>query len=382
MSTSEITRSELVSAVVGVSALLTGPRPLAERMQGLCAAAADVLRCDHISIVLIDGESYRGAFSFGYTPELAEAFREYKVSREKPIIREIERCATYLLYNNAKRHPAMARIAKLVGVESVVIVPFSHTDGSPFGYLTVDYVNEKRTISIEEAELAMGLARLAQSTLLRDHELQRRREISLAMLAVEENERRRLSTELHDDPLQRILGLRLGLESFQDRIDDPEAKAEVARFIEQCRGASASLREVMVRTHPTATDVVDLESTLRSLVARLSTTTEVEFIFGDLRTLKTPPFVTAAISRVAEQAVRNALQHAASTKLRVTLCDETLGSSLTVIDNGRGFDPSSVEAGHLGLVSMRERVEALGGRFMIESSPRSGTAITAWIPHR
>ena len=381
MPSSEMTRSELVRAFVDIGSMLTAPTPLAERMTNLCLASLNGLNCDQISILRIDGDHYYGAYQAGLAPPLAQGFPDYRVDRRKPIVAEIEACDRYLLYNSANTDPTLQRIAKIARVRSVIIVPFSHPDGSPMGYLTVAYREDKPTVTSDEAELAMGIARLVETTLLHSIEVQRRREVSRAMLEVADSERRRLSRDIHDDPLQRILALRIGLEGFREQLADPELTSSVDAFVEQCRTASASLREVMLRTHPNASELADLQEVLSRMVDREGFGTSLQLEFDDARSAESPSYLIPTINRVAEQAARNTLHHAEASVLSVRLADKADGTLLTISDDGRGFDPHDVDATRLGLVSMRERTELLGGTFTVDSMPGSGTRISAWLPH-
>jgi len=380
MPTSEMTLPELVRSFIDLGALLTGPEPVEERLSALCTAIAGVLRCDHVAMMVIEGDTYRGAYQFGLPSKFADHFDKYVVSRDLELVKDIEACKSYLLFNAATEDPITSTIAKIVGVQSTIIVPFTHPDGEPLGYVTASYIDSKLEVTTVEAELATGLARLAQTTLLRDLETQRHREVSQAMLEVADSERRRLSRDIHDDPLQRILGLRVGLEAFREQVNaDMQAKLDL--FIEQCRGASVSLREVMLRTHPNAAELADLEKVLFSMARRNDFGSRPHLTFSDDRTADSPSYLVPAINRVAEQAARNTLRHADASNLTVRLGDRDGGTLLTVEDDGKGFDPVSIHKTRLGLVSMRERTELLGGTFEINSHEGEGTTVRAWFPH-
>jgi len=381
MSSSEITRSGLVRALVEFGSLLTGPKPLAERLTGLCAAAAAVLNCDQVAIMQLIGDEYRGMFQHGMPESLMDMWPQYRVPRSKPIVSKIEACDSYLLYNRANTDPDLSQIARVVGVVGVVIVPFTHPDGTPFGYLIASYQEDKPTVTEEEAELATGIARMAQTTMLRQLETQRRREVSQAMLEVADSERRRLSRDIHDDPLQRILGLRVGLEGFRAQLEEPAMRSAIDGFIGQCRSASSSLREVMLQTHPHVSELADLRDVLATMVARNEGGSAVTLNFSDERSIESPSYLIPALNRVAEQAARNTLRHAAATMLGVSLSDRDGGTLLTITDDGRGFDVRDVDNTRLGLVLMRERTELLDGVFAIDTMPGAGTVVSAWFPH-
>ena len=381
MAESEISRSELVRAVVQIGNLLTGPKSIEERMTGLCVAAIRVLACNSVTVMTLDGDQYRGRYQVGLPLSFAELFADYSVDRTNKGVRQIEKCDTYLLFNQARDDPTMGRVASIIGIESMIVVPFTYPDGQPLGYLVANYTTDKTDVSTEEAELAMGLARLAQTTMLRQLETERRRDVSLAMLQVADSERRRLSRDIHDDPLQRILALRIGLEGFRAQLDNEEHRETLSEFVEQCRAASSSLREVMLQTHPNVSELADLEDVLTRMVTRREFGASVTLQFQDLRTANSPSYLVPALNRIAEQAARNTMRHANASTLSVSLTSEESGTLLSIQDNGSGFDPRETDPTRLGLVSMRERTELLGGIFSIHAAPGRGTDVTAWFPH-
>ena len=201
------------------------------------------------------------------------------------------------------------------------------------------------------------------------------------MLEVADSERRRLSRDIHDDPLQRILSVRIGLEGFRSQLADTAQREMIDDFISQCRTASSSLREVMLRTHPNASDLADLEDVLRSMVTRNTGDAALDLYFDDKRSKESPIYLVPALNRIAEQAARNTLHHASATYLHVCVSDQGGGTMLKITDDGIGFDPLNVDNTRLGLVSMRERTELLDGVFNIESAPAAGTVVSAWFPH-
>lgn len=381
MSAPEITRSELIRELVSLGALVTGPASLDDRINGLCEMATAMLGCTHCAVMHRDGDRYRGRWQYGLNERHAEAFRHTVFPLEPSNQERIENCDTYLLINDARDDPSVGMAARRADIESVVIVPFTHPDGEPLGYLTASYTEAKREITHDEAELSLGLARILQTILLRDVETQRRQELSEAVLHVADSERRRLSRDIHDDPLQRILGVRIGLEGFREHLEDAGLQDTVDHFIEECRGASSSLRDVMLRTHPSSSELADLEDVLTQMVRRREFDSDVTLHFKDERTAGSPIYLIPALNRIGEQAARNTLRHADATELVVQLADVDGGTLLRVVDNGSGFEQADVDPRRIGLVSMRERTELLGGSFTIASPIGVGTTVAAWFPH-
>jgi signal transduction histidine kinase len=220
------------------------------------------------------------------------------------------------------------------------------------------------------ASIALGNARLYE----------RSRELTLA------GERARIAHDLHDAVSQKLFSLRLTAKAAATLVDrDPaRARAELTQVARLAAEAADELRTVVVELRPAALDEDGLVATLASQVQVLDRAHSAGVVFdedGGVRTL--PPAQEAAVLRIAQEALHNALRHAGARLVRVTLRGtESRGARLTVSDDGRGFDPDSVQrAGrHLGLVSMRDRAQAVGGSLTLTSAPGRGTVIELEVP--
>lgn len=197
-------------------------------------------------------------------------------------------------------------------------------------------------------------------------------------------ERSRLARDLHDALTQRLFSLNLTLEAAAATAD-PGPTVEA---IHQARGlvdsALAELRTLIFELRPPALEADGLVEALRKHAALLSRAHSVPVTVVDARPSGAAGPSAAGervLWRVAEEALSNALRHAGASEIRVTV--EGDGDTvLSVADDGIGFDPEarSIAARRLGLVSMRERIEAAGGTFEIVSAPGQGTTVRASVP--
>jgi signal transduction histidine kinase len=208
-------------------------------------------------------------------------------------------------------------------------------------------------------------------------------------------ERSRLARELHDALTQRLFSLNLTLEAAAATAVGPDP-APTLEAIRQARAlvdsALAELRTLIFELRPPALEADGLLGALRKHAELLSRVHALPVTVTDVR----PPGAPApggdgerVLWRVAEEALSNALRHAGASAVSVTVeTDEGVGGEaggrtlLTVRDDGVGFDPDarSIASRRLGLVSMRERIEAIGGTFEIVSAPGRGTTVRAAIP--
>jgi PAS domain S-box-containing protein len=203
------------------------------------------------------------------------------------------------------------------------------------------------------------------------------------LLKVQEEERRRIAQEVHDEPLQLLVHLARSLERLEAT---PQTPATLAENLEESRretlDIAARLRAVVAGLRPPALEQLGLTPALRGFLADIGDTTTIP---ADLQVtgteMRLPPEVELAAFRIAQEAVNNVIRHADAKKLLLTLDFDDGGLCLRVVDDGRGFDPTALDtqlpAGHLGLLGMRERVALVGGRLTVQSAPGQGTTVAA-----
>ena len=211
------------------------------------------------------------------------------------------------------------------------------------------------------------------------------RVLSDRVLAVQEEERRLLSGELHDDVGQSLVALQLGMH----RLAELSAPAE-PRLLEECveivGHVQEKLRQVAVRLHPPQLVQLGLQEALRGLVSRQCATTGLDFrcyLDGPAQG-EYPPQVEIACYRICQEALNNATRHSRARRIEVRTKVEAGRLCLSVSDDGKGFDAEGREcagnAGHLGLIGMEERARLAGGSFELRTAPGAGTVVIAMFP--
>ncbi len=208
------------------------------------------------------------------------------------------------------------------------------------------------------------------------------------VLMIQEEERKRVARELHDETTQSILGLVMRLEAAA-AISDDEA-GRIKQMLADIRSLAVNtldnVHKVIFDLRPSVLDDLGLLSALRwyaqNRLGELGIKARVE-VTGEEREL--PPQVEIALFRVVQEAITNIVKHARAHNvlLNVEFKDATI--AIEIEDDGKGFDMKTLssqsgESQGVGLLGMQERVELLGGKFHIESQPGSGTNITIEIP--
>jgi PAS domain S-box-containing protein len=223
-----------------------------------------------------------------------------------------------------------------------------------------------------------------------EHRLQheaaiRARLLARLMTALDE-ERRRIAHELHDETGQALTSLLVGLRAIEDTTALRQAKA-AARSLRVV--AARSIKDVgrlAVGLHPAALDDLGLVPALRRYVrehARFKGA-QVSFHASGMGHRRLPVPVERTLYRVAQEGVTNAVRHGRPRTVRVTLVERAGSVTLSVVDDGRGFDPVVLESGgiaeHFGLLGIQERAHLIGATCNIESTPRRGTTISVTVP--
>jgi two-component system CheB/CheR fusion protein len=231
--------------------------------------------------------------------------------------------------------------------------------------------------------------RLAQQIELTAQELGRTQEdlraLAGSLFTSQEDERRRVARELHDDICQKLAALEIETQQVAKLlIDKPE---EGFRDLEQVRGGIASLadevRRISHTLHPSVIDDLGLVPALRALVEDFRDRESMIATFSAQQVPEEiPRAVATGLYRIAQEALRNVAKHAGKTHVKVILRGTRSDLRLQVIDSGEGFDTQARRSG-LGLISMEERARMMEGQFVVESELGEGTKITvqvAWPP--
>jgi len=209
------------------------------------------------------------------------------------------------------------------------------------------------------------------------------REQFAQVAAVQEEERQRIARELHDGLIPALASLSIRLHTAGKRLEreDHPVAGEIGELAEQVKASSRDIRRLIHDLRPVALDELGLVPALRQHLSRCEHNQGLAVQFRADEGVRLPAPVETALFRIVQEAVNNVLQHAKAQHVGVALARKADRVELSVVDDGQGFDIQIPRSGrHVGLWSMRERVEQLGGHFEVRSAPGQGTAVTVLIP--
>jgi PAS domain S-box-containing protein len=210
--------------------------------------------------------------------------------------------------------------------------------------------------------------------------------LSRRVLAVQEEERRAVARELHDELGQVLTAVRLNLQTLRRRSRDPELGPIFEDGLAQLETAIAEVRALSTRLRPTILDDLGLEAALRSHLERSRVRAEIELDTAiSLPQKRLDPAVETACFRIVQEAMTNVVRHAAARRLAVSLQALDGELVLSVRDDGHGFDPAAAaeraaRGESAGLSGMEERAQLAGGRLEIRAAPGRGTEVRAVFP--
>jgi signal transduction histidine kinase len=287
-------------------------------------------------------------------------------------------------------YPAYARAIDAfieVGVTSVAGVPIISGE-RVFGAMCVLSIGKAKSFLDRDVAILTGIGRQAGIAVENAYLYENLRFYARRITQAQENERKRIARELHDDTIQSLIALSRRLEALATLEEQmPEAALRHVKDLwEQTDGTIKRVRRFSKNLRPSILDDLGLLPTLEELTADLNRQAglRAEFrVLGEKRRLSSETELT--LFRIAQEALSNVERHAEASVVITTVEIADSAVRVTVQDDGQGFKPPKLtddlttEEG-LGLIGMHERVRLLGGRLAIESEPGRGTRVIANVP--
>ncbi|HET7515605.1 MAG TPA: GAF domain-containing sensor histidine kinase [Gaiella sp.] len=270
------------------------------------------------------------------------------------------------------------RVARELGITSAMYLPLS-VRGTAIGVVAV---HDKLGVDarFDEGDVRLAESLVARAAIAVDLSERVSRDALRRVVDAQELERARLARELHDETGQALTSILLGLKHLDDVVQTDEARQATAAIRELVASTLQDVRRLAVELRPSALDDFGLVPAVERLASNLSEQSDLvvdlEAQLGDERL---PTEAETALYRIVQEALTNVVKHAAAHRVSITLVRKEASAVVVIEDDGQGFDAEAVREGALGFTGMRERVELVGGRLTVETSPRAGTTLVAEV---
>jgi signal transduction histidine kinase len=210
----------------------------------------------------------------------------------------------------------------------------------------------------------------------------RLKQLTYQLITVQEAERRRISQDLHDDTGQGMTALLLRLNAIQSSIpaERHETKRQLAEAIQIVETLMNQVRQLAYQLRPPSLDSMPLSKALEALCSSFGQYADLRIDYSSDRNLPPIPNLQAtALYRLVQEGLNNAIKYAKATSVWVNLDYLDGEVSLSIEDDGQGFDPKKVGEG-MGLLGLHERFSWLNGSLEVESAPGGGTRLYGYLP--
>jgi signal transduction histidine kinase len=201
------------------------------------------------------------------------------------------------------------------------------------------------------------------------------------VVAAQEQERRRLARELHDETGQALTSILLGLKPLEEALAGQAGAPALAELRQLVVEALQDVRRLAVELRPAVLDDFGLVPALERLTASFAEQSGIRVDFhSTLGEIRLPTDVESSLYRVVQESLTNIAKHANAENVSVSVVRRTTAVAAVIEDDGAGFDQRAVREESVGLLGMRERLALLDGHLEIESRPGAGTTVVAEVP--
>jgi PAS domain S-box-containing protein len=247
------------------------------------------------------------------------------------------------------------------------VVPMPDRQGPPIGWLMVlrDVTDHHRTLrSLRQLD-------------------EQRRSLLERVVTSQEEERRQVAGDIHDDAIQAMVAVTLQLQALGGRLRDPRSTELLERLAATATESVGRLRQLVFELRPPLLDEVGLAAAVAQYARRAGELAGFTVQVTDESAGELPGELRVVAYRIVQEALANVRAHARASRVAVRLEEVDDGVLARISDDGVGFLPGLAErrpAGHLGLISMREQATMAGGWCRVASAPGMGTTVEVWIP--
>ena len=346
-----------------------------------------------VSLVEADGglmalwDRERNVITYPYLHHLPPALTDVTVSKGKGLSGKVMTTGRPTVIDDYKTYPGAIPAFVQAGLASVMAVPIGSGERI-FGALSVLSINKTRGFSDRDMAILTAIGRQAGIAIENSYLYENLRFYARRIMQAQEDERKRIARELHDDTIQSLIALSRRLEVLTTSIG--LLPTDAVQYISRLQGAVGDMikrvRRFSQDLRPPILDDLGLLPTLEELTEELDRQDGLKakfIVVGEERRLSSE--IELTLFRIAQEALNNVRRHAQANSAVITVELSNSAVKMTIQDDGQGFEPPmSTEhpatSGKLGLVGMQERARLLGGTLVVDSAPGKGTKVIIKVP--
>lgn len=381
-----------LSAINRVILVANRPAEIHDVLYSILGIVVDVLGLETGWIYLRDPERDRFHLATWYgVPDALQA--RLLQNADTPLCR----CQQDFVAGHLQAGPNLCVCQRLVAFDtdtgtSHISIPLASLN-QRFGIMNL-LTKSGRAISLDDLELLRAIGAqiseiVANAWLrLKLEEKEKARQLLLEFLVkAQEEERGRLARELHDGAGQMLTSLLVRMATLEKKAESPDLRHGLRSILDMTSETLEQVRDLSYRLRPAALEEFGLSVALETLVHEMAHEAGLTLAYqADLEGALLTPEAEVTLYRIAQEALTNVVRHARAEHIVVELGHDAINVWLHIQDDGQGFSLYQLSAQssqhHMGLISMQERTEIIGGRFELLSAPGQGTRVQVQIPMR
>lgn len=393
---SEREQRALAEGLRDISSALSSTLDYEEVLDRILENIARVAAFDTADILLVENGAARIVRWRGYdqiaTGPVDVRPLSFKIS-EVPNFRQMAESGLPLVIPDTREFSGWVDIPELRFIRSFAGAPI-RARGRVMGFLTVTsqmpgfygstYAPRMQALA-DQAAIALENSRLYEQVIAGR---ERMRLLTQQVVSAQEEERHRLSRELHDEAGQSLTALQIGLQLAHDEIspDQASVRRQLKGSIALAEATMDRMRFLAQNLRPPALDAIGLVPTLKDLCDEFALRSGLSVKFTSDPVPDLSEEVNVSLYRLLQEAFTNIIKHARAKQVLVAIHADGREVSLSICDDGKGFDSekttiSTNKSGGIGLLGMQERLELIGGTLDLQTAPGSGTTLISRVPH-
>lgn len=242
---------------------------------------------------------------------------------------------------------------------------------------------ESRSVIVDISKRKEAEEQLQRSLVTARRAEQARRQLLRHLVRAQEEERRRLASDLHDDPIQVLAAVAIGLELMRRDSQDESQRRRLTELEQTVRGCVVRLRRLAFELRPLGSDRLTLVQAMRGSLESIGREAGFRYRLEDRLASDPDPETSTVAFRITQEALTNIRKHARAHEVHVVVENTGGGVLVRIADDGRGFpidEAADVPWDHFGLSLIQERAEMAGGWVRARSTPGEGTTFEFWLP--